>query len=160
MNLPGLGAQRGSLPQCGRRDLWRLGARWEEWFRRQTHAQLGEQLFLGSEQMHVSIGGGDRLVEYYGLGLRPTPGLLFIGAGEDGLDRFNGRVDEVALWKRSLRPSELQAIYNNGRGRRYPLACNMATTRIKVVSDTDTDGDGLLDMWEQQHFGNLGQDNV
>ena len=54
---------------------------------------------------------------------------------------FNGRIDEVSLYKNPLSASEIQAIYKAGSAGKYQVA----TT---VLPYLDTDRDGIPDFWE------------
>jgi hypothetical protein len=54
--------------------------------------------------------------------------------------RWNGKIDDVAVWRRALSATEVGAIWNNGAG-----------ASIKSLISEDTDGDGLPDYWETQY---------
>lgn len=43
-------------------------------------------------------------------------GALRIGANTSGTERFNGRIDEPAMWNRVLSQAEITELYNQGRG--------------------------------------------
>lgn len=48
--------------------------------------------------------------------------LFTIGAGYSGTSEFfNGRIDEVGVWKRTLTDSERLALYNSGNGLAFPF---------------------------------------
>jgi hypothetical protein len=77
--------------------------------------------------------------------LRDSPWTLMIGgnpgqAGDTGgaYRTWNGVIDEVAIWKRPLSPREISQIWNTGNGK----------TIQSLVSSLDSDGDGLLDAYE------------
>ena len=46
--------------------------------------------------------------------------VAMIGNREDG-KFFNGSIDEVGLWSRTLTPTEILQLYNNGSGLQYPF---------------------------------------
>ncbi len=74
--------------------------------------------------------------------LRDSPFALMIGgnpgqAGEN-YRTWNGVIDEVAIWKRQLSAQEISQIWNSGNGR----------TVESLISSQDSDGDGLLDAYE------------
>ncbi len=70
----------------------------------------------------------------------PFPGIWFGECGA-GYGYYKGYLDEVSIYNRALTATELQSIYNAGRGGKF----------------LDNDGDGLPDAWELQYFGNLNQ---
>lgn len=80
-------------------------------------------------------------------GVFPGSGDLAIGGAVGGaapgqmVSPFPGWIDEVSIYNRGLSLAEIQTIYNAGCGGKF----------------LDTDGDGLPDEWEQQHFGNLSE---
>ncbi|MGC6426762.1 MAG: LamG-like jellyroll fold domain-containing protein [Akkermansiaceae bacterium] len=65
---------------------------------------------------------------------------LLIGAnpGSDTKRSWNGTIDDLAIWSRSLTASEISQIYSGGEGRSLQ----------SLIDDPDTDGDGLPDGWE------------
>jgi hypothetical protein len=64
--------------------------------------------------------------------LTALSGFFSIGAEGSGNFPMDGRVDEVGVWKRMLSPAELQALFNNGQARAYPLALNSDTKTIQM----------------------------
>ena len=67
-----------------------------------------------------------------------TAGLI-IGGHRTGTGRnFDGLIDEVALWSRTLTPSEVLELHHSGTPQTLPTE----------VSAADTDGDTLEDWWE------------
>lgn len=54
--------------------------------------------------------------------------------------RWNGKIDDVAVWRRALSAAEIGQIWNNGNG-----------ASIESMISVDTDGDGLPDYWETQY---------
>ena len=66
------------------------------------------------------------------LGNRPA-----VGVG----DYFNGKMDEVTIYKRVLSASEIQSIYNAGSAGKFSAAA-------PVLPYLDTDRDGIPDFWE------------
>ncbi len=52
-----------------------------------------------------------------------------------GTDRpFDGKIDEVGLWNRSLTPSEISDLYNSGDGLSYPFVIPAALPQINLTS--------------------------
>ena len=49
-------------------------------------------------------------------GIKPQWGLYVGQHGHDGNNRFNGQIDEVAVWNKALTNSEISALYNSGSG--------------------------------------------
>jgi hypothetical protein len=54
-----------------------------------------------------------------------------IGANALGTEAFDGRIDEVGIWKRVLTATEITALYNGGAGLTYPVT--PATTFAAAV---------------------------
>jgi hypothetical protein len=51
-----------------------------------------------------------------------TPNPLYLGENSYGIDTcFNGQIDEVGIWSRSLTGSEVTELYNGGSGITYPF---------------------------------------
>ncbi|MCX6875418.1 MAG: hypothetical protein NTW21_16670 [Verrucomicrobia bacterium] len=66
---------------------------------------------------------------------------LFIGENPQSTGRkWNGKIDDVAVWRRALSAAEIGQIWNTGTG-----------TVIDSLIFVDTDGDGLPDWWETQY---------
>jgi hypothetical protein len=72
-----------------------------------------------------------------------------VGIGSDGKGafRFDGDLDEVAIWGRVLTPDEVNDVYSRGYTGRT----------ITGRNSLDSDRDGLPDGWEVSFFGNLDQ---
>lgn len=66
---------------------------------------------------------------------------LWIGnnPGSNGR-RWNGKIDDVAVWRRALSATEIGDIWNGGSG-----------AAIESLISDDADGDGLPDYWETQY---------
>lgn len=78
----------------------------------------------------------------------PTPGPLaehaglIIGGHRTGTGRnFDGLIDEVAMWSRTLTPAEIITLHHSGVPQALP----------NEVSALDSDGDTLDDWWEALH---------
>jgi hypothetical protein len=76
------------------------------------HSAAGNALYIQVDNGAVSS------VSYSG-GARDTTFPLTIGAHADGTTGFNGRIDEVAFYKRVLTSTERTWFYNSGAGRSY-----------------------------------------
>ena len=64
-----------------------------------------------------------------------------IGAWDNASPRysFDGLIDEVGYWKRTLTPAERTTLYDFGRGLTYPFAVEAPPTLLPVsVFDTIT----------------------
>jgi hypothetical protein len=59
---------------------------------------------------------GTATVDVSGMKLQGGP-LIFVGQQQYGYP-WQGRLDELGIWNRALTPSEMTALYNNGRGKR------------------------------------------
>jgi hypothetical protein len=67
---------------------------------------------------------------------------LFIGENPQSTNRkWNGKIDDVAVWRRPLSATEIGQIWNTGTG-----------ASIDSLIFVDTDGDGMPNYWETQ-FG-------
>jgi len=74
--------------------------------------------------------------------LRNSDKRLFIGENSGATNRrWKGQIDDLAIWRRALSPTEIASIYNSGTG-----------VPIDTLLGADTDGDGMPDWWEKQ-FG-------
>ncbi len=65
--------------------------------------------------------------------------------GAAGRD-WNGFLDDLGIWNRPLTQTEITQIYNEGRNNAKSLGTLLA------VENLDTDGDGLVDAWEQANL--------
>lgn len=83
-----------------------------------------------------------------------TPGLttngsteLWIGGNPNSTNRtWNGYLDDIGIWKRPLTAAEITTIYNEGANNAKSLG------NLLAVENLDTDGDGLVDAWEQAYL--------
>jgi len=57
-----------------------------------------------------------------------TASLFYAGGRQGGaaLQYMNGRADEVGVWRRVLSNAEIAYLYNNGKGKTYPLSSPMS----------------------------------
>lgn len=74
--------------------------------------------------------------------------VLWIGGNPNSANRtWNGYLDDIGIWKRALTPAEITSIYNAG---------NESTPKslgsLLATENLDTDGDGLVDAWEQTYL--------
>ncbi len=81
-------------------------------------------------QLGISVNGIADVISYSG-GVADGSYEFRLGDDLDGR-WWNGRLDEIGLWKRVLTPQELAILYNNGQGLSYPFG----------ISDTG----GVLDV--------------
>src|SRR4030095_9558068 len=51
----------------------------------------------------------------------PLAGTLILGVEGSNTHYLNGRLDEVAFWRRALTPTEVVQLYNGGAGATYPF---------------------------------------
>jgi hypothetical protein len=70
------------------------------------------------ETFHMRINDNDAttFVSATGVTLTQSSGALWFGARDDSVLMCHATIDEVALWKRKLAPSEMTALYNGGAG--------------------------------------------
>jgi len=102
-------------------------------------------VFEEDEWVHiVAIAGDDELKIYlngtlvatetnYGkLGF--TNAAWRLGSQADsGIKEYNGTVDEIGVWNRTLLPEEISLLYNSGNGRTYPFG----DLSVSLLSPTD-----------------------
>ncbi len=69
--------------------------------------------------LNIQVNNGTVNTVSYSGGAMDTTFPLSIGAHFDGTYGLNGRIDEVAFYKRVLTPSERTWLYNGGSGRSY-----------------------------------------
>jgi len=65
---------------------------------------------------------------------------------------LNGSLDEIGIWNRSLSPTEVDALYNNGSGNTYPFP--QTATSILYYNNSQEDGDWgtILNWWQDSAF--------
>ena len=66
-----------------------------------------------------------------------------IGANGDGTSFFDGRIDQVGLWKRYLTDTEVTFLYNNGAGRTYAEVNGALLQTANIVSISAPDVPGV-----------------
>ena len=66
-----------------------------------------------------------------------------IGANGDGTSFFDGRIDQVGLWKRYLTDTEVTFLYNNGAGRTYAEVNGALLQTASIVSISAPDVPGV-----------------
>ena len=66
-----------------------------------------------------------------------------IGANGDGTAFFDGRIDQVGLWKRYLTDTEVTFLYNNGAGRTYAEVNGALLQTASIVSISAPDVPGV-----------------
>ncbi len=100
----------------------------------------GKVFIDGEEVAEYAVNNFNGLVDNEG-------DLVFIGRtpGGEGTNHFVGLIDDVALWNSAL-PAEDIAL----------LAAGVGALTIDAGA-SDSDNDGLLDLWETAFFGNLDQ---
>lgn len=115
--------------------------------------------------LNIQVNNGTVSTVSYASGAMDTTYPLTIGAHADGGAAFDGRIDEVALYKRVLNPAERAWLHNNGLARAYadltppPVSGSAPTTSItyaaagRKTSMTDPD----MGAWSYQYdaLGNL-----
>ena len=69
--------------------------------------------------LNIQVNNGAVISTSFSGGGADTANALTIGAVSDGTMALDGRIDEVALYKRVLAPAERAWLYNNGSGRTY-----------------------------------------
>ncbi len=97
-------------------------------------AEAGVATRLYIDGLLVAVGGPPAL------GSSGLP--MEIGGNPEVFDQnWNGLIDEVSVWNRPLDPGEIRQLWNAGRG----------ATMTDLVVGTDTDGDGMDDVYETAH---------
>lgn len=93
-------------------------------------------------EIGISVNGVEDILPYSG-GVWDTTFDFILGS--DTCCRYwNGRIDEVGLWKRVLTMEERLALYNDGQGCTYPFfTCGPLTT----VETTSTESPGLANQF-------------
>lgn len=60
---------------------------------------------------------------------------LYIGEDQEGTgEAFDGELDEIGIWNRSLSPAEITTLYNNGTGLEYPFVETPSITQDYVLT--------------------------
>jgi hypothetical protein len=57
----------------------------------------------------------------YSAGVADGANGFRLGAQDNGVDFWNGRIDAVGFWKRVLSGAEVTSLYNSGNGREHPF---------------------------------------
>ena len=73
---------------------------------------------------------------------------LSMGVDGSGTVSWKGKLDEVAIWRRTLTPSEITEVYTT----------NLSGQSLSGSSIVDSDDDKMDDAWELTHFGNTAQE--
>lgn len=71
-------------------------------------------------QTGISVNNGTPVITSGFLASLDGPGDFYLGSTVF-INRMNGLLDEVSLWKRILTSAELAHLYNDGNGRPYPF---------------------------------------
>ncbi|MCU0795596.1 MAG: alkaline phosphatase D family protein [Akkermansiaceae bacterium] len=112
---------------------------------RSVLADLWTHLVVGFDRTHLKLHiNGTEAVSH----ALPVPGPasemggLVIGGHREGTGRnFQGLIDEVAIWQRTLTPAEITELHGSGTPPALPLA----------LLEEDRDGDTLADWYENLH---------
>jgi len=91
---------------------------------------------------------------------KATTSDLYIGSHVTGIVPYDGTLDEIGFWNRTLSPAEVTSLHNSGDGLAYPFAVG---TNMKInINDTFEDVDSIQinigDVWKdvnsiQQNIG-------
>lgn len=95
----------------------------------QKDALGNKQVWLDGALLLDQAGGANALL--------PFDGRVLLGAYPDFSNSFSGRIDEVAIFDDALGAAEI-------------LLLSTGSDPASVISTDDADGDGLIDVWEQQ----------
>ncbi len=103
-----------------------------------TYDGAEHRLYLNGELMESRSASGP--IDY-----DPAPYGFQIGTFIDDNEdiRFNGQITQVAIWNGALSEEEINLLYEIGRAGE------------NIDPALDSDGDGLIDSWELEHFGSL-----
>ncbi len=73
---------------------------------------------------------------------------LYIGARNNvgsAIGFYDGRIDEIGIWNRSVTPAEVLELYNSGNGLTYPFTGGtVAVTLISPLNDSTISGDVIF----------------
>ncbi len=106
-----------------------------------------------NSQIWISVNNGARNNAAYSSDIFDGTATFSVGRPEPTGDHWNGRQDEIGVWKRTLTAAELTARYNGGAGNTHPFdgsfpvafhvatASDVATMRTSLISRIWT-GDG------------------
>lgn len=70
-------------------------------------------------RIYVDNGAGNEIT--WSTGVLESDSTFRIGANSQNIQHWNGRIDEVGIWKRLLTSGERTQLYNNGSGTAYPF---------------------------------------
>jgi hypothetical protein len=65
-----------------------------------------------------------------------NPIANFIGGNESG-EYFNGKIDELGIWKKALTSQEIGKLYNDGKGFGYLFKIIVAPDKLVEISESD-----------------------
>lgn len=74
---------------------------------------------VAQQQISIRVNNGAQALGTWAGGSPPNTAPLVLGAGAAGAYPFNGRIDEVGIWKRVLSSQEQADLYNAGAGNTY-----------------------------------------
>lgn len=91
----------------------------------------------------ISVNNGTANSASYTGGSFNSASAMTVGAMSDGTYSVNGRIDEVAIYKRLLTADEIEWLYNSGSGRSYtdvttPPTNTPTATNTNTATNTDT----------------------
>ena len=75
-----------------------------------------------NDELFISVNNGTQDTLSFGGGTSPTgTATLYIGKYTTAATHWDGRIDAVGLWKRTLSATEITELYNAGSGVEYPF---------------------------------------
>ncbi len=81
--------------------------------------------------LNIQFDNGKVTSVSYSAGVMDTTRPLSVGAFADGTYLFDGRIDELALYKRVLTSTERTWLYNNGQGASEPRGSDVADAGLR-----------------------------
>lgn len=94
-------------------------------------------------------------------------GISDTGVGQSGYYGFNGQIDEVGIWERTLSQAEITQLYNSGSGMTYseggadstpPVITPPTNATLEYLNESlgvDFDADETIDTWLVNETGNF-----
>lgn len=71
--------------------------------------------------LNIQVNNGTTNGTFYSAGVADGANGFRLGAQDNNVDYWNGRIDAVGFWKRLLSGAEVTSLYNSGNGREYPF---------------------------------------
>ena len=82
-------------------------------------------------------------------------GTHFIGSSKGSEEFWNGKIDDVAIWQRTLSSSEVSNLYNSGNGAIVTNSANSLTNSLISYWNFDTGSGTNVTDWQSGNDGTI-----